>query len=418
MSTLPRVDFDSRFTHLSDKNPSREPWRSLPAEIADVIEPELEATTDEILATIAREVPAYARPLEGSFGRGVRTGVTEALRQFVELIRSPSGARRPGREVYVALGSGELRQGRTLDALQSAYRVGARVAWRRLAAAATRAGVEPDVLSLLAESIFAYIETLSADSVEGYAEARAQVEGERRGRRRALVAALVREPPPDEAELRASAEAAAWRIPRTAAALACDEEQLDRLATRLPADALVAGLDGVGCAIVPDPDGPGRSSEIERAIGTAGGGARAVLGPTGPAATLAASWSLARATLRAVEAGAIEAPGLVRADDVLAKLLLFENAGLTERIAARWLTPLAALTPKARRRMEETALAYMQQRGNAAAMARALGVHPQTARYRLRGLRDQLGEAIDDPDARFEIELALRARLQAPAQVS
>ncbi len=411
------MDFDPRFAHSSDKNLSREPWRSLPAEIADVIEPELEATTDEILATIAREVPDYARPLEGSFGRGVRTGVTEALRQFVELIRSPSGERGPGREVYVALGSGELRQGRTLDALQSAYRVGARVAWRRLAAAATRAGVEPDVLSLLAESIFAYIETLSADSVEGYAEARTQLEGERRGRRRALVAALVREPPADDADLRAAAEAVAWRMPRTAAALACDEDQLERLATRLPADALAAVLDGVGCAIVPDPDGPGRPSQIERAIGTAGMGARVVLGPTGEAGSLAASWSLARATLRAVEGGAIDTPGLVRVDDVLTKLLLFENTGLAERIATRWLTPLAALTPKARRRMEETALVYMQQRGNAAAMARALGVHPQTARYRLRGLRELLGDAIEDPDARFEIELALRARLQVPASV-
>jgi len=304
------VDFDQSFAHLSDKNVSREPWRSLPAEIADVIEPELEATTDEILATIAREVPDYARPLEGSFGRGVRTGVSEALRQFVELIRSPSGARGPGREVYVGLGSGELSQGRTLDALQSAYRVGARVAWRRLAAAATRAGVEPDVLSLLAESIFAYIETLSADSVEGYAEARARLEGERRRRRHELVAVLVREPTANEADLRAAAEAVGWRVPRTAAALACDEEQLDRLATRLPADALAAGLDGVGCAIVPDPDGPGRPSQIERAVGSAGIGA--VLGPTGAPGSLAGSWSLARATLRAVGAGAIETPGGTR----------------------------------------------------------------------------------------------------------
>ena len=78
---------------------------------------------------------------------------------------------------------GELRQGRTLDSLQAAYRVGARVAWRRLAAAARRAGVEPDVLSLLAESIFAYIDELSADSVEGYAEAQARLEDERRRRR-------------------------------------------------------------------------------------------------------------------------------------------------------------------------------------------------------------------------------------------
>src|SRR5687768_13959834 len=91
-----------------------EPWRALPAEVADVIEPELDAIADEMLATIAREVPAYARPFEGSFGRGVRTGVTEALRQFLELIRSPSGARGPGREVYVGLGRAELRAGRTL----------------------------------------------------------------------------------------------------------------------------------------------------------------------------------------------------------------------------------------------------------------------------------------------------------------
>jgi hypothetical protein len=386
-----------------------EPWRALPAEVADLLEPELDATTDEILATIAREVPDYARPLEGSFGRGVRTGVSEALRQFVELIRSPSGDRGPGREVYAALGAGELRQGRTLDALQSAYRVGARVAWRRLAAAATRAGVEPEVLSLLAESIFAYIEELSADSVAGYSEARSRLEGERRRRRRELVALLVRDPPAPEADLRAVSEAAGWRLARTAAALACDEERLERLAARLPADAVTAALDGIGCAIIPDPDGPGRRAATDLAV--EGAEVRAALGPTGPLRELGSSWSLARATLRAVEAGVIAAPALARAEDSLAELLLFENRALVERLAARRLAGFEALTPKARRRMEETALAYVQQQGNAAAMARALGLHAQTARYRLSRLRELLGDALDDPEARFELELALRARL-------
>jgi hypothetical protein len=391
------------------RTPHTEPWRALSAEIADVLEPELDATTDEILATIAREVPDYARPLEGSFGHGVRTGVSEALRQFVDLIRSPSGERGPGREVYAALGAGELREGRTLDALQSAYRVGARVAWRRLAAAATRAGVEPEVLSLLAESIFAYIEELSADSVDGYAEARSRHEGERRRRRRELVTLLVRDPPAPEADLRAVSEAAGWRLARTAAALACDEERLERLAARLPADAVTAALDGVGCAIIPDPDGPGRRGETDLAV--EGARARAALGPTVPLRELGSSWSLARATLRAVEAGAITAPALARVEDALAELLLFENGALVERLAARRLAAFDALTPKARRRMEETALAYVQQQGNAAAMARALGLHAQTARYRLTRLRDLLGDALDDPDGRFELELALRARL-------
>ena len=382
-----------------------EPWRALPASVADVIEPELDAITDEILATIAREVPEYARPLEGSFGRGVRTGVTEALRQFVQVIRSPSGARGPGREVYVALGRGELRQGRTLDSLQSAYRVGARVAWRRVADAAQRAGADAEVLSLLAESIFAFIEELSADSVEGYAEARSHLEGERRRRQRELVLLLLRDPPADDADLRAAAAAVGWRIPLAAAAIACAEEELERIARRLPADALVAALDGEGCAIVPDPEGPGRAAEVGGALA----GRTAALGPAVAPPELGASWSLARAALRGAEAGVIsEVP--LRADDVLIDLLLFEGRAFVDRIAARRLAAFDELTPKARGRMADTALAYVREGGNAAAMARALDLHPQTVRYRLARLRELLGDQLDDPDARLELELALRAQ--------
>ncbi|HEX9967161.1 MAG TPA: hypothetical protein VGB06_04390, partial [Solirubrobacterales bacterium] len=110
--------------------------------MADLFEPELEAISEEILATIGREVPEYARPLEGRFGVGLRTGVAEALRQFLALVRDPEGGRGTGREVYVQLGRGELRQGRTLDSLQAAYRVGARVAWRRLSRAGRKAGLD------------------------------------------------------------------------------------------------------------------------------------------------------------------------------------------------------------------------------------------------------------------------------------
>src|SRR6185312_11699429 len=126
-----------------------------------------------------------------------------------------------------------------------------------------------------------------------------------RGLRRSPRAARGRAPPSSpraggRARTRAARAAVAWRMPRTAAALACREDRLDRLATRLPADALAAGLDGVGCAIVPDPDGPGRPGQIERAVEGAGMRTPAVLGPTGTAGSLAASWSFARATLRAV----------------------------------------------------------------------------------------------------------------------
>jgi DNA-binding PucR family transcriptional regulator len=42
-------------------------------------------------------------------------------------------------------------------------------------------------------------------------------------------------------------------------------------------------------------------------------------------------------------------------------------------------------------------------------MAAELGVHPQTVRYRLRQLRELFGTALEDPDARFELALALRS---------
>jgi hypothetical protein len=384
------------------KTAGAEPWRSLPSSVADVVEPELGAVTDEILAAIALEVPEYARPLEGAFGQGVRLGVSEALRQFVALVRDPEGGRGPGREVYVGLGRGELREGRTLDALLSAYRVGARVAWRRLSGAAIEAGLDARTLSLLAESIFAYIDQLSADSVEGYAEARSRLAGERERRRSALVALLLRDPPAEERELRAAATAADWTLPRTAGALACAGAELDRLARRLPPDTLTTQLDGVGCALVPDPAGPGRPERLERASA----GVVAVLGPVGPPTELASSWALARVGLSAAGSTA----GLTRADERLAALVLHEGRALVRRIAEQRLAPLAGLTPRARQRMEETALAFVQQQGNAAAMARALHLHPQTARYRRARLRELLGDQLDDPDARFELELALRAR--------
>ena len=43
-----------------------------------------------------------------------------------------------------------------------------------------------------------------------------------------------------------------------------------------------------------------------------------------------------------------------------------------------------------------------------AAEAAELGVHPQTVRYRLRQLRELFGTRLEDPDARFELSLALR----------
>jgi len=383
-----------------------QPWRGLPSEVADLIEPELPAITEEILGTIAREVPEYERPLEGRFGQGIRTGVNEALLQFLALVRDPDAGREPGREVYVQLGRGEQRVGRTLDSLQAAYRIGARVAWRRIAEVGRDAGLEPEPLTLLAEAIFAYIDELSADSVEGYAEAQAAVEDLRRRRRQELAILLLRDPPTAAADLAATAQSAGWQLPAKLAAIACADDDLGALAARLPAETLVTVLDGNGCVLLPDPEGPGRLDQLKRAASKA----LLALGPATEPSGAAKSWELAKALLLATRTGAVSGDGLLRAEDHLADLLLAGNPQLTSLLAARRLAPLEGLTKRAQERMRETAFAYVRHHGNAVAMAAELDVHPQTARYRIARLRELFCDDLDDPDVRFELELALRAQ--------
>src|ERR687889_405525 len=129
--------------------------------VPDVLRPVLPAVADEVIATIGREIPAYERPMEGLFGQMVRLGVETALRRVVD---GPAG---PGGDTYVNLGRAEFHAGRSLENLLAAYRIGARVTWRRFVEAGTAGGLTPEELFDIGEAIFAYIDTLSSESAEG-----------------------------------------------------------------------------------------------------------------------------------------------------------------------------------------------------------------------------------------------------------
>ncbi|MGZ6695466.1 MAG: PucR family transcriptional regulator [Solirubrobacteraceae bacterium] len=386
---------------MSDKK--RRPWEALPAEALATWAPQLPVLVDEIIAAIRAEVPAYARPLEGAFGQAVRLGVEEALKQFSVRDRGRDAGRRPGRGVYVDLGRGEAREGRTLEALLAAYRVGAIVAWRRLAAAGVAAGLDTDTLVLLAESIFAYIDELSAESADGFAQEQAARAGEADRLRSDLIELLLRTPPASADTLARAAQAADWPLPRSLAVLVWPEEAGRRLVFRLPVGCIGASIEGQWCAVVPDPGAPGRRAEIDRAmVGTATGLGSAVAPEAG-----ARSHAHARAALRlAQERGGTE---LIAASEHRIALLLREDPGLVAELAAERLAPLDAETELSRERLAETLLAWLRHQGNAAAASEQLGVHAQTVRYRLGRLRELFGDALDDPDARYELETALRA---------
>ncbi len=378
------------------------PWNGLPPELADALRPELPALADETIAAIGAAIPEYARPLEGRFGRNLWRGVEQALAQFVTLIGNAGAAEPPRLGIYRELGAGEWRDGRSLDALQAAYRVGARVAWRRVGAAAARSGARPETVQLLAESIFAYIDELSAASVAGYAEAQSAAAGEREARRRALAELLLRDPPAPPEVVVAAARDGGWTAPRTlAAVVVAGAANAGSVAAALGPDTLALPGEPEGVLLVGDPEGPGRPEALIAALA----GRRAAIGPSGAPEDAARSLRWARAAA-AVSSG----PGCVFAADHLAALALAEAREPLAELGRRRLAPLDVLPEGRRARLTTTLLAWLQHRGSAPAVAAELQLHPQTIRYRLAQIRELLGDALEDPQARFELELSLRAR--------
>jgi len=391
----------------------------IPPQVAGILRPLLPDLAAETIRAIGAEVPAYSRPLEGRLGETLRYGTERALRRFVDSLEHPEGVSERDRRIYIELGRGEMRQGRTLQALLAAYRVGAQVAWRRFVQAGERAQLQPATLYRLGEAIFAYIDEISGESIEGYAAEQSAAAGERERRRMRLVALLAADPPPAPEVLRQAAAHAAWTQPAQIAALLVDGADPDPLASRLGPGAVAAALDAEGSggdgggrlaaarrvlAFIPDPGAPGRRAQLERAVGAR----PAALGPTVPIGASALSAQRARRALELRAGGALSGDGLLVADEHATELLLHADQRLAAEFAAARLAPLDALRPAVRARLTSTLSAWLDRQGRIDETARALAVHPQTVRYRLGQLREVLGGALDDGDARFDLALALR----------
>ncbi|GAC1316707.1 MAG: helix-turn-helix domain-containing protein [Thermoleophilaceae bacterium] len=356
-----------------------------------------------MIEAIRREVPAYARPLEGAFGTAVRAGVEHALSHFTAMIRAPKEEPARGSDVYVGLGRGEARAGRSLEALLAAYRVGARVAWRQMAELGLESRLEPQALVRLAEAIFAYIDGLSAQSAEGYAREQAERAGEAGRRRELVIRLLIQSPPSDPAALSAAVEAAECKLAEEAAIVVWSEDAGRRLVARLPVGTIAERVDGLMCAVVPDGATPARHEQVRMALMAVAAG----IGPSLPLDGAARSYRLARAALELAQAS--REPGPTFADERRLDLILRAERDIVADLARARMRPLESETPLSRARLETTLLAWLRNDGDVGAAARELIVHPQTVRYRMGRLREAFGDLLDDPDARFEIELVLRA---------
>jgi hypothetical protein len=357
----------------------------------------------EVAASLVGVLPD---PFRGRMGQNIENAVQASLGAFLRLAtRGGDSASDPA--VVAALngayelGRGEARDGRSIDALLAAFRVGARVAWRELSATAVGAGLPAQVVARFAELTFAYIDELSAASVSGHSDELATAGRVRQRHLDLLGRQLLAGEDPET--LRACADTAAWPAPESLTAVLAPVAQMSRVATMLSPAALqlteaLPGLDpseAWAVALVPDVDGARRPALLAALAGRP-----AIVGPSRPWMSVRASY------LRAVRARHL-ATGLVDTDEHLVELVLAADEEAAGDLRRRALAPLTELGPGPAGRLEETLRSWLLNLGRRDAVAAELFVHPQTVRYRMTQIRQLYGDRLNDPDVVLELTVAL-----------
>lgn len=387
--------------------PTPRPWSGLRPGLSDVLAPRLGDAVDAAIVAIDAELPAFHGGLDGELGRTIRRGVEIALSRFLALLGTDEPALDTRAErVYAGLGEGESRQGRTLDTLLSAYRIGARVTWGNFAAAAVSGGVDIAELVVLAEAIFAYIDEISAASAVGFARQQAAAAGYRDLLRSRLAEALLAGTGvSDPARVRRMADDAGWQLPeRLAVALVPAPADGARPTPRSLPDALLLETESEWLALVPD------ALRRRREIAAGLGGVPVYLGTERPPDEAATSLAHARALRRLAESGILGVADLLVAADHLADLVVAADPDLLAELTARTLAPLDELDPRRREPLEQTLATWLAEQGDRTAVALSLAVHPQTVSYRMARLRELFGDRLDDPSGRRDLALALAGR--------
>ena len=323
----------------------------LPAETAAELQAVLPSMAERTVKAVMVEVPGYAGAFSGRMGQNIEKAVQMALSAFLRLaVRAqdsdPATTLSPALEGAYELGRGEARQGRSMVALLSAYRVGARVAWRELSDTAVAAGVGSEDVARFAELVFAFIDELSGSSVAGHADELATTGRVRQRYLERLATQLIGGEPAET--LRASAEKAGWQPPATLTAVVMAEAQTRGLAARFGPSTLqlsedlpgVEPSESLAVLLVPDLDGRHRG-QLRSALQ----GRRALVGPARP-------WTLAQSSyLRALRGRHLSgAAGLdvVDTDEHLVELVLTADREAADDLRRHALAPLARLRPEHR----------------------------------------------------------------------
>jgi hypothetical protein len=367
------------------------------------------AIVEAAVSAIERGGPNLGYPAE-ALEKNLRIGLADAVDGW--LGTSPPA---PNTGLHFALGQAQARAGRSLDELMSFYRIAGQTAWRRLTELGTAQQMDPQELYRLAETGFGYVDELSTQAAAGFADEQSLQSGASHSRRSELVRLLMQEPQAEPGVLEAAAAACSVKLSATLAAFVGAGTQFDSFARASTEQFVLEPHDGTFLGVLFDPDGPGRRGQLLRVCERAE--VTVALGPGVHYTNACESLRRARSLFTLLRGGSIDDGPLVDAERHDLALFLSAEPLLARQLVSRRLAPLNGVrAAKARANLALTLRAWLANPGQRKQIAYVLGVHPQTVRYRMSRLREIFGATLDDPDSRFELELALR--LERYAQLS
>ncbi|MFG3039602.1 helix-turn-helix domain-containing protein [Streptomyces sp. NPDC048330] len=382
-----------------------EPLEPLPREFAALMRPEIPGLIKEIGIEVQRTYPVYAHLFNGPHSDAIRQGVEQALAAFVERVADPGTNSALRDELLRKFGRVEAYEGRDLDTLLGAYRLGARVALRRAKIIGRTYNLSPTLILAFADALFAYVDELEALSREGYAMVQNRAVSDVAALRRQLLHLVVAGPPLPRATLAELCRDASWQLPAECTLVALRPPLVERVQAGLDRDVLADLSLPQPYLLVPGP----LTADRRAMLGSALAGTSAVVGLTVPPAQAAHSIRWARRVLQLIDDGIVADAPLVQCEDHLTTLWLLSDPALMTQLARRELAPLDQLSGTRRDRLIETLRVHISTRAPAEQVGEMLGVHAQTVRYRLRNLDSHFGDRLLDPDHRFALEAALRA---------
>ena len=359
----------------------------------------------EVREQLCQRHPQYADYLIDEFDTVVMTA-TALLDRLLGPNPPPTGRIWPcgpgERELFEQLGRSHFRDRRDVKDLLAAYRCGATVAWRHISHAAIEANLETEAFAGVADGVFTAVDELSAASLRGYmheqsADALA-IEHRRHELTELLLCGSGNLP-----TIQLAATRAAWTLPEqaTVVLVQSSHDHAARLRGFDPACLILHAADEL-VAIVPDPTGPGRRAELSRALS----GSKAVVGLPVCPLELPASKRMATQAAQLRRAGILQDDPLFVGEH-LDSLIVHQDGPLLAALRAHYLHPLDGLPYHTRTRLTATLAAWLRYMGNHKQMAARLHIHAQTVRYRLAQLHELFGCALDDPDTRAALTLAL-----------